>query len=353
VTALFAMLAAEARAPAEGVPLVDWVTIVAQVVNFVVLVVLLRVFLYKPILRAMDKRQETIAAKFNEAETREAEALKERDALREDRETLEAKRDELLDEARRDAHETRRTLRDEARRAVDEQAREWHRALRDQRDSFLGSVRRRAAAGVCDAARRALADLADAALEARAIGVFADRLRDLPDEDRQAFAAAVRDADGPAVVATAWDPGDEGRDKVGVAVREHLGDIELAFETDEALVCGIELRTEGREIAWSVDRYVQGLRDRLDAMIDEAAAQARESPTEQEKEETQEVPEQGEEGAQGEDDSSDEAPHKEEEGEAVEKAPAEAEGRSDDEAAKRRDDKAEQDQADEGEGADG
>jgi F-type H+-transporting ATPase subunit b len=50
--------------------LIDWFTVCAQIVNFLVLVALLKHFLYGPILRAMDAREQTIADRLAEAEQR-------------------------------------------------------------------------------------------------------------------------------------------------------------------------------------------------------------------------------------------------------------------------------------------
>ncbi len=43
---------------------IDWFTLFAQIVNFLIVVVLLRRFLYKPILQAMAEREAKIAAQF-------------------------------------------------------------------------------------------------------------------------------------------------------------------------------------------------------------------------------------------------------------------------------------------------
>ena len=61
--------------------LIDWFTVGAQALNFIVLVWLLKRFLYKPILNAIDAREKLIAAKLADADTKVAEAKKERDAF--------------------------------------------------------------------------------------------------------------------------------------------------------------------------------------------------------------------------------------------------------------------------------
>ena len=58
--------------------LIDWFTVGAQIVNFLILVWLLKHFLYKPILNAIDAREKRIAAELADADTKKADAEKER-----------------------------------------------------------------------------------------------------------------------------------------------------------------------------------------------------------------------------------------------------------------------------------
>jgi F-type H+-transporting ATPase subunit b len=59
--------------------LIDWFTVGAQVLNFLILVWLLKRFLYKPILNAIDAREKLIAAELPMPTTKKAEAQKEHD----------------------------------------------------------------------------------------------------------------------------------------------------------------------------------------------------------------------------------------------------------------------------------
>ena len=54
--------------------LIDWFTVGAQALNFVVLVWLMKRFLYKPILDAIDAREKRIAAELADADAKKAEA---------------------------------------------------------------------------------------------------------------------------------------------------------------------------------------------------------------------------------------------------------------------------------------
>ena len=54
--------------------LIDWFTVGAQVLNFLVLVWLMKRFLYKPILDAIDAREKGIATELADADAKKAEA---------------------------------------------------------------------------------------------------------------------------------------------------------------------------------------------------------------------------------------------------------------------------------------
>ena len=59
--------------------LIDWFTVGAQALNFIILVWLLKRFLYKPILNAIDAREKRIAGALADANQKKVEAQKERD----------------------------------------------------------------------------------------------------------------------------------------------------------------------------------------------------------------------------------------------------------------------------------
>ena len=54
--------------------LIDWFTVGAQTLNFLILVWLMKRFLYKPILNAIDAREKRIATQLSDADTKTAEA---------------------------------------------------------------------------------------------------------------------------------------------------------------------------------------------------------------------------------------------------------------------------------------
>jgi F-type H+-transporting ATPase subunit b len=79
--------------------LIDWFTVGAQVLNFLILVWLLKRFLYKPILNAIDTREKRIATELADADAKKAEAQKEHDEFQSKNKTFDDERSGLLGKA--------------------------------------------------------------------------------------------------------------------------------------------------------------------------------------------------------------------------------------------------------------
>ena len=251
---------------------IDWFTFGAQIVNFLILIGLLKRFLYGPILDAMDEREARINTRLREAKEKRAEAEQEADRYRSMQDELEAHRTEKLADAETAAKERRQTLIEETREEIADLEQEWREALERDRASFLEALSERAVDETVAIARRALTDLADADLEAQSLDRFLERLRSLDGEAQQALADALRAAKGAATVRSAFGLSDAQQDRIRAALRTHAEqDLHLTADTDATLGFGIELRVEDRKVAWTLDSYlshlVDGVRERLDAEL--------------------------------------------------------------------------------------
>src|ERR1039458_9587629 len=95
---------------------INWFTVIAQAINFLILVLLLKRFLYKPILHAIDEREKGIATRLADVEARMAEAEKDRDDFQHKNEAFDQERAALLKKATDEAKAERERLLDEARK---------------------------------------------------------------------------------------------------------------------------------------------------------------------------------------------------------------------------------------------
>ncbi|BAN34536.1 H+-transporting two-sector ATPase, B/B' subunit [Sulfuricella denitrificans skB26] len=248
--------------------LIDWFTVIAQVVNFLILVWLMKRFLYQPILNAIDAREKRIAKELADADAKKAEAKKERDEFQHKNDAFDQQRAALLSQATDEAKAERQRILDEARQAADVLSAKRQEALISEQQHLSEALTRRAREEVFAIARKALADLAGASLEERMADVFMRRLREMDSQAKEDFAAALGAASSPALVRSAFDLPEEQRAAIRNALNETFSaDIDVRFEAAVDLVSGIEISTDGQKIAWSIADYLASLGKAADSLL--------------------------------------------------------------------------------------
>ena len=248
--------------------LIDWFTVGAQLLNFLVLAWLLKRFLYRPILDALDAREQRIADELADAAAKRAEADKERDEFQHKNEVFDQQRLALLSQATNEAKAERQRLQDEARQAADTLRAKRMETLSNDTHNLNQAISRRAQQEVFAIARKALADLATTSLEKRMCEVFMRRLQALDDQAKEGFAKSLKTATEPALVRSAFDLPTEQRAAIQYALNETFSaEIQVKFETAPDLVSGIELTTNGQKMAWSIADYLASLEKGVDDLL--------------------------------------------------------------------------------------
>lgn len=246
----------------------DWFTFIAQIFNFLVLVALLKRFLYGPIITAMQKREDEIAASQEELARHRREAEEQTEAYREKIEALDRRQHKMLAEAEQKVDELRKEMLAEARETVDRRRQDWMQAVEREKDALTRQLRRRACQEVVATSRRALEELAGADLEERIIVRFLERIEQMDEDLRREIQTAVT-RDGDAVtVRTSFDVAASLQARIRETLGGRLGmDREVNFHTSDDVVCGIELRVSGNKVAWSVDEFLSSLEEELEREV--------------------------------------------------------------------------------------
>jgi F-type H+-transporting ATPase subunit b len=113
--------------------------LISQIINFLLLLVILRVFLYKPIVNMLDKRRETIRTDLEEAEAARSQAEAARQEYEKQLEEAREERRSMLAQAREQA--------DKMREEILEKARGEARDLVTKTEEEMETLRRQAIAG--------------------------------------------------------------------------------------------------------------------------------------------------------------------------------------------------------------
>lgn len=120
---------------------INLATLLAQIVNFIILLVILRLFAYKPFINMMEQRSNRIKESLAEAEKVKAEAAKAEDDFKKRLETASKEGQEVIARAVRTGEEARQRAQQEAKveaQALVERARA---EIQRERDEAIGELR--------------------------------------------------------------------------------------------------------------------------------------------------------------------------------------------------------------------
>ncbi len=237
--------------------LFDGFTVCAQLVNFLLLVWLLKRYLYRPILDAVDAREKLIATQLSEAEGQKAAALQERRQLEVQNEHFTEQRESLLRTATEEVERERLKLLADARREADALRAGFAMKLASDRLAWEREFAERTQHEVFAMTRQALRDLADASLETQIVQILAQKVQSLSAEGKAALQGQVHQPDHPVIVKSRFELGAQPREQIQ-AILDSLGQAEreVKFETNPDLVCGVEVLVNGHKVVWSVSDYL-------------------------------------------------------------------------------------------------
>lgn len=241
--------------------LIDWFTVAAQIINFLVLLWLLKRFLYQPILNTLEQRQQQLTDRWDAAETEKQRAIAaEKDHRQAQRELAET-REQRLQQVRAEAEQLRQDLMQRAREEVAQMRTQWEQGLADEQAAFLSAVQQQLTQQVVAIARQVLQDLANAELEQQTVATFTQQLRSLTADAQQELTQALQDNADPVVVQTHFELPDAQRQAIMEALQATaaINGQAVEFQQDADLIFGVQLQNGSYTIGWTADEYLRHL----------------------------------------------------------------------------------------------
>jgi F-type H+-transporting ATPase subunit b len=240
---------------------IDWVTVAAQIVNFIILIWLLQRFLYRPLTRALKAREEEVSRRLEDAERArlqaEAEAKSHSQAILE----FEQQRENRLKDTAAEAEALRARLLSEAHVEQETLREKWRSQLEDEKGAFVEKLRRKAGESFANMARSILLEMADTELVERMASVFSRRLAGLEPEAKSQLKAAAKQA-GRVQIASSFPLGEKSRTQLSQQIAEIAGaDASVGFRHDPSLECGLVLQAGSRRAAWTLGEYLDLFED--------------------------------------------------------------------------------------------
>ena len=249
---------------------INWFTVIAQIINFLILVWLLKRFLYKPILKAIDEREEKIAAQIKDAEAKDVTAKKEQAEFQKKNETFDKEKKEFRDKAIAETNVERQKLLEDARNEATELRSKLDKSLKEMQENLNSDIAQKTQQEVFAIARKTLADLASLSLEEQSANIFIKRLNDLKKEEKKKFIDILKSDSKPILVQSAFDLPEKQQADIKNAVNDILGmNTKYQFKTTPELISGIEISSNGYKIAWSISAYLDSIQKNISETMKE------------------------------------------------------------------------------------
>jgi F-type H+-transporting ATPase subunit b len=237
----------------------NWSTFILEIINFLVLLWLLKRFLYRPVLDVIARRREGIERQLEGAKSvqDEAQALQARyesrlaDWERERQQRLQALEREIAAE---------RAARLQAIAAEEAAAREKQQVLAQREaEAAARQLEEQALESAAGFAARLLRDLSGPELERQLVGLALAQLADLPAEQRESLQRGAVAADGGVLVTSAYELPVPEQERLRQALSGLAPEgANLRFEQDPELLAGLHISVGSSVLGLNLRDELQG-----------------------------------------------------------------------------------------------
>lgn len=239
---------------------INWSTLLFQILNFVVMVLILARFFFKPVIKAMDERSKRITAALDEAARREQEA----EAMHAEYEQKLAEANEMVIQMKQQAQEelerTRQQFIAQAQREIEQMRNKAHEEIRDAHRQAIQQHRLELGQLVATLTARLIQEAGGASFQEATMREFVNRLDSLP---AQTYRDRMSGENEPVSVQfTTAAPIDEDMlAQVKTRVETLINHpVNMQHKVNPALVAGATLRIGDTMIDGSLEGQLQTLR---------------------------------------------------------------------------------------------
>jgi len=247
---------------------IDYFTIVAQIINFLILLYLLKRFMYKPIIKSMDEREQKIISQLKQAEQKKKDAEQESESYRKMLQELSDKQHDMNAKAIEEAQILQTDLMKKVQVNVEASRVNWYKALQQQKESLLADLSQHTGYEISAIVRRALQDLANEDLEKQIVNTFIKRLQNMDASEKEKLNEFYKAEGQPIIISSTFEiPGDMRRNIQEILIDQTGVNRNMQYKIDPELICGIEMSAGDTRIAWSIASYLNALEADLSEVL--------------------------------------------------------------------------------------
>jgi F0F1-type ATP synthase membrane subunit b/b' len=232
---------------------ISWFEIIAQIINFFVILFILQKLLYKPVLKAMVKRQEKIQKSQIEADEKMKEANELMRKYNKKIEDIQKEKHVILDEAIKEAHEKKESLLVDYKKEAENKRKIYLEEVEDEKEDFTNNLRQNIGNSAIKIASYILGTISSKELEKEIFDTFILNLKDLKSNipNIEVFKEETVD------LHSFRDLSQDEKKMIEGVLKDQIKVLKVInYETDPSLILGYELNFETYMIHTNVKNYL-------------------------------------------------------------------------------------------------
>lgn len=248
---------------------IDFFTLCAQIINLLILLFLLKKFLYLPILKVLEDRKKLLENEYKVAEIarKKAEVLEKN--AQEKYSEIEHEKQKILAQSHEKAHALEQKLTTEAEQEFKKARQQWKNKLISEQNNFDLALQNLIAEYFQKFATGALDQMADISLNELFLNKLMQKISAQKQDKKSEF---VRDflvsGELELVSAENFDTKTKQRFKDFIQKEFMLTENpKINFSTDKNLICGVVLKNKEQMIEWNLAEYISEFSNNLNTAV--------------------------------------------------------------------------------------
>ena len=243
--------------------LIDPFTVFVQVLNFLILVLILKRFLFRPIARSMAQREKRLADELDQARKAKEKAQEELEDIKALKARIKDEESRMLQEVKNRAAALETELTASVKAAVRAKERTFVQSFEQEKRRRAEALQQEMATQVFTVANTALHDLAGRSLHASMVTHFLDMLENKTGSSRHSFANLFTGQD-TLTVNTPFELNEETTHRLRALLARDFGfNGKIEFRIVPNLLAGVSLSGNGHRLDWTIHRYLENLQTGL------------------------------------------------------------------------------------------
>ena len=245
---------------------INWFEIIVQIINFFILLFILQKLFYKPVIKAMEERQQGIRDIRDEADLKKKEADELIQEYRSSLKTFEENKAEEMNKAIKEADDKKEKIIESYMKEADAKRESYINEVKEEKEYFLHELRSTLGKSSIIIASKILKTISEEDLTEKIFEVFIKKIESL---EKEKLEEEIKLDGEKIVLISSVALSEEQKNRFSNAISEKLDfSIEIDYEIDEHLIMGFELNLESLTVHTNIENYLREAEDSIKKILD-------------------------------------------------------------------------------------